>query len=148
MAVIQAICTSFLSEMMSGLQDFDNPGGDTFKLALFRAQGSIVGTFGAGTTNYSQMGADEATGTNYSAGGAALTNVSPTISGTTVYVDFADLVFTNVTLTASGALIYNDTQGGAAVCVLNFGGDKTVTANDMTIMFPTADATNAIIRLT
>jgi len=147
MALTQAMCTSFKVQLLTGLQDFTNGTGDTYKLALFRDQASIVGTFGAATTNYSQMGADEATGTNYVAGGAALTNVTPTSSGTTAYTDFADLVFSNVTLTASGALIYNDTQGGAAVAVLDFGGDKTATAADFTIIFPAAAAGTAIIRL-
>lgn len=147
MAITQAMCTSFKTQLLTGTHDFTNTTGDVFKLALFRAQASIVGTFGAGTTNYSDMGADEASGTNYSAGGSALTNVTPTASGTTAFTDFADLVFTNVTITTSGALIYNDTEGDKAVAVFNFGGDKTATAGDMTMIFPTADASNAIIRL-
>jgi hypothetical protein len=135
-----------MSELASGLMDFDNPAGNQFKLALFRATASIVGTFGAGTTNYSDMGADEASGTNYSAGGSNLTSVSPAIIGTTVVLDFANLTFTNVTLVTSGALIYNSTNGNRAVCVLNFGGDKTASASDLVITFPTPDATDAIIR--
>lgn len=147
MAITQAFCTSCKVELLKGIHDFTNTTGDSFKLALFRAQASIVGTFGAGTTNYSDMGADEASGTNYSAGGSALTNVTPTSSGTTAFTDFADLVFTNVTITTSGCLIYNDTESDRAVGVFNFGGDKTATAGDMTMIFPTADASNAIIRL-
>ena len=147
MAITQAMCTSFKQQLLVGTHDFTNTTGDSFKLALFRATASIVGTFGAGTTNYSDMGADEASGTNYSAGGSALTNVTPTRSGTTAFCDFADLVFTNVTITTSGALIYNDTEADKAVAVFSFGGDKTATAGDMTMIFPTADATNAIIRL-
>jgi len=147
MAITQAMCTSFKVELMTATHNFTNTTGDAFNIALFRATASIVGTFGAATTNYSDMGADEASGTNYSAGGQALTNVTPTSSGTTAYTDFADEVFTNVTITASGALIYNDTQGNRAVAVFNFGADKTATAGDMTIIFPTADASNAIIRL-
>ena len=147
MAITQAICTSFKVELMQAVHNFTNTTGNTFKLALFRAQASIVGTFGAGTTNYSDMGADQASGTNYTAGGSALTNVTPTSSGTTAYTDFADLVFTNVTITASGCLIYNSSASNKAVAVFNFGGDKTASASDMTIIFPTADATNAIIRL-
>ena len=147
MALTQAMCTSFKSELMSALHDFDNPAGNTFNLALFRATASIVGTFGAATTNYSDMGADEASGTNYAAGGQALSSVSPTSSGTTAYVDFADEVFTNVTITASGALIYNATNANRAVCVLDFGGDKSATAADFTIIFPAAAAATAIIRL-
>ncbi len=147
MAIIQAMCTSFKTELLTATHNFTNTTGDSFKLALFRATASIVGTFGAGTTNYSDMGADQATGTNYTAGGNTLTNVTPTSSGTTAYTDFADLVFTNVTITTSGALIYNSSKSDKAVAVFNFGGDKTATAGDLTIIFPTADATNAIIRL-
>lgn len=147
MALTQAMCTSFRVELMQALHDFTNSTGDTFKLALFRSQALISGTFGAATTNYSDMGADEASGTNYTAGGAALTNVTPTSSGTTAYTDFADLVFSNVTVTTSGALIYNSTASDRAVAVLDFGGDKTATAGDLTIVFPAADASTAIIRL-
>lgn len=147
MAISQAMCTSFKVELMKAVHNFTNGTGNTFKLALFRATASIVGTFGAGTTNYSDMGADEASGTNYTAGGAALTNVTPTSSGTTAYTDFADLTFSNVTITTSGCLIYNDTQSGKSVGVFSFGGDKTATAGDLTIIFPTADASNAVIRL-
>ena len=147
MAITQAMCTSFKQELLVGTHNFTTTTGDTFKLALFRATASIAGTFGAGTTNYSDMGADEASGTNYSAGGSALTNVTPTTSGTTALTDFADLVFTNVTITTSGCLIYNSTDSNKAVAVFDFGGDKTATAGDMTIIFPTADASNAIIRL-
>lgn len=147
MAITQAMTTSFKVELMTGLQNFTNGTGDVYKLALFRAAGSIVGTFGAGTTNYSQMGADEVSGTGYTAGGGTLTNVTPTSSGTTAYVDFADLVFSNVSITASGALIYNSSKSNRAVAILDFGGDKTATAADMTIIFPTAAAGTAIIRL-
>ena len=147
MAITQALCTSFKTQLLTGTHDFTNTTGDSFKLALFRATASISGTFGAATTNYSDMGADEASGTNYTAGGSALTNVTPTSSGTTAFTDFADLVFTNVTITTSGALIYNDTKSDKAVAVFDFGGDKTATAGDMTMIFPTADASNAIIRL-
>jgi len=147
MAIVQAMCTSFKTQLLTATHDFTNTTGDSFKLALFRAQASIVGSFGAATTNYSDMGADEASGTNYTAGGSALTNVTPTSSGTTAYTDFADLVFTNVTITTSGCLIYNDTKSDKAVAVFDFGSDKSAAAGDLTIIFPTADATNAIIRL-
>lgn len=147
MAITQAMCTSFKVELMQAVHNFTNSTGNTFKLALFRAQAIIVGSFGAGTTNYSDMGADEASGTNYTAGGSALTNVTPTSSGTTAYTDFADLVFSNVTITTSGCLIYNSSASDKSVAVFNFGGDKTATAGDLTIIFPTADASNAIIRL-
>lgn len=147
MALTQALTTSFKVELMRALHNFDNPAGNTFNLALFRATASIVGTFGAATTNYSQMGVDEASGTNYVAGGQALSSVTPTSSGTTAFTDFADEVFTNVTITASGALIYNVTSGNRSVAVLDFGGDKSATAADFTIIFPAAAASTAIIRL-
>lgn len=148
MALIQGDCTSFKVELLKAIHDFTNTTGDIFKLALFRSNSLLVGTFGPATTNYSDMGADEASGTNYSAGGSALTNVTPTSSGTTVFTDFADLVFTNVTITTSGALIYNSSKSNRAVCVLDFGGDKARTAADLTVTFPTPDASDAIIRLT
>ena len=147
MAITQAMSTSFKQQLLVAVHNFTTTTGNTFKLALFRATASIVGTFGAGTTNYSDMGADEASGTNYTAGGSNLTNVTPTSSGTTALTDFADLVFTNVTITTRGALIYNSSATNKAVAVFDFGGDKTATAGDMTIIFPTADASNAIIRL-
>lgn len=147
MAITQAMCTSFKVELMQAVHNFTASTGNTFKLALFRAQASIVGTFGAGTTNYSDMGADQASGTNYTAGGNPLTNITPTSSGTTALTDFADLTFANVTITTSGCLIYNSSASDKAVAVFNFGGDKTATAGDLTIIFPTADASNAVIRL-
>jgi hypothetical protein len=147
MAITQAMCSSFKQELLVATHNFTLTTGDVFKLALFRATASIVGTFGAGTTNYSNMGADQASGTNYSAGGLPLTNVTPTVSGTTAITDFADLTFTTVTITASGCLIYNSSKSDKAVGVFDFGGDKTATAGDLTIIFPTADASNAVIRL-
>lgn len=147
MALSQAMCTSFKQELMTATHNFTASTGDTFKLALFRATASIVGTFGAGTTNYSNMGADQATGTNYTAGGSPLTNITPVTSGTTAYADFTDLVFANVTITTSGCLIYNSSKSDKSVGVFSFGGDKTATAGDLTIIFPAADASNAVIRL-
>lgn len=149
MALTQAMCTSFKTELLTGTHDFTNSTGNTFKIALFRATASIVGTYGAATTNYSDVtgNSDEASGTGYSAGGNTLTNVTPTSSGTTAFTDFADTTWTTATITASGALIYNSSASNAAVAVLDFGGDKTSTAGDFTIVFPTADATDAIIRI-
>jgi hypothetical protein len=147
MAITQAMCSSFKQELLVATHNFTLTTGDVFKLALFRATASIVGTFGAGTTNYSNMGADQASGTGYSAGGSPLTNVTPTVSGTTAITDFADLTFTTVTITTSGCLIYNSSKSDKAVGVFDFGGDKTATAGDLTIIFPTADASNAVIRL-
>ena len=141
MAISQAMCTSFKKELMTATHNFTN-GANSFKLALYTSSASL----GAATTAYSTTA--EASGTNYTAGGAALTNVTPTTSGTTALTDFADLTFSNATVTANGALIYNDTASGdPAVVVLAFGADKTSTAGDFTIQFPTADASNAIIRI-
>jgi hypothetical protein len=142
MAISQAMCTSFKKELMTATHDFTASTGNTFKLALYTSSA----TLGASTTAYSAT--NEASGTGYSAGGGTLTNVTPTTSGTTALTDFADLTFSSATITANGALIYNDTAGGdPSVVVLAFGGDKTSTAGDFTIQFPTADASNAIIRI-
>ena len=149
MAISQAMCTSFKTELMTATHDFTTTTGNVFKIALFRATASIAGTYGAATTNYSEMtgDSDEATGTGYTAGGNSLTNVTPTSSGTTAYTDFADTTWSTATITASGALIYNSSASDASVAVLDFGADKTSTAGDFTIIFPTDDASNAIIRI-
>ena len=142
MAITQAMCTSFKKELLEGTHNFKNSGGSAFKLALFTSSA----TLGASTTAYATT--NEVSGTGYSAGGSALTRVDPTTSGTTAFTDFADLTFSTATITANGALIYNDdASNDAAVIVLAFGGDKTSTAGDFTIQFPTADASNAIIRI-
>ena len=146
MAISQAMCTSFKVELLQGKHNFTASSGHTFKLALFTSSASL----GASTTDYSTS--NEASGTNYSAGGSALTSVTPTSSGTTALCDFSELTFSSATVTARGGLIYNTTTGGGssttdAVIVLDFGGDKTSTAGDFTIQFPTADASNAIIRI-
>jgi hypothetical protein len=136
------MCTSFKVELLTGTHDFTNSTGDTFKLALYTSSA----TLDASTTAYTAT--NEASGTGYSAGGGTLTNVTPTSSGTTAFTDFADLTFSSATITARGCLIYNDTEAGdPAVAVLDFGGDKTSTNGDFTIQFPTADASNAIIRI-
>jgi len=141
MAITQAMCTSFKKELLEGTHNFKNSGGSTFKLALFTSSA----TLGAATTAYATT--NEATGSGYSAGGANLTRVDPSSSGTTALTDFADLTFSTATITANGALIYNSSASDKAVIVLAFGGDKTSTAGDFTIQFPTADASNAIIRI-
>lgn len=142
MAISTAMCTSFKQELLEAKHNFLASGGNTFKLALYTSSA----TLGAATTAYSAT--NEASGTNYTAGGAALTNVNPSSSGTTALTDFDDLTFSSATITANGALIYNDTASGdPAVCSLAFGGDKTSTAGDFTIQFPAADASNAIIRI-
>jgi len=145
MAITQAMCTSFKQELLEGKHDF-RTSGHTFNIALFTSSA----TLDASTTDYSTT--DEVSGTGYSAGGQALTNVDPTTSGTTAFCDFSDETFTTATITANGAMIYNTTTAGGtgttdAVVVLAFGGDKTSTAGDFTIQFPTADASNAIIRI-
>lgn len=141
MAISTAFCTSFKQGLMQGLHDFDNPGGNTFKIALYTS----TATLGASTTAYSAT--DEVTGTGYTAGGNTLTSVSPTTSGTTAYVDFADTTWSNATITANGALIYNANSSNASCVVLAFGSDKTSSNGDFTIVFPTANATDAIIRI-
>jgi hypothetical protein len=140
------MCTSFKDELLEGVHDFRASGGDTFKLALYTNSAS----FTAATTAYTATNEVGDSGT-YSAGGGTLTNVSPTTSGTTAFTDFADLSFTSATITARGALIYNTTPAhtytNPTVVVLDFGSDKTSTDGTFTIQFPTADASNAIIRI-
>ena len=136
------MCTSFKKELMQGVHNFTASTGNTFKLALYTNSAS----FTAATTAYTVT--NEVSGTGYTAGGGTLTNVTPTTSGTTAFTDFADLTFSTATITARGALIYNDTAAGdPTVVVLDFGSDKSSTAGDFTIVFPTADASNAIIRI-
>jgi hypothetical protein len=142
------MCTSFKKELLFGVHDFDLANGDTFKIALYTSSA----TLDASTTAYSAT--NEVSGTGYTATGQALTNVDPTSSGTTALTDFADETFTTATITARGALIYNTTPNttsisvsNPSVVVLDFGADKTSTAGDFTIVFPTADASNAIIRI-
>jgi hypothetical protein len=143
MAISQAMCTSFKVEILQAVHNFTQPGGNTFKIALYQSSA----TLGAATTAYTTSGEVPSTG-NYTAGGNTLTAVTPTSSGTTAYTDFADTTWSNATITANGALIYNSSASDKAVAVLAFGGDKTSTNGDFTIVFPTADATNAIIRIT
>jgi len=146
MAITQAMCTSFKQELLQGKHDFTASTGHTFKLALYTSSADLDAT----DTDYSTS--NEVSGTGYTAGGGTLTAVTPTTSGTTAFTDFSDLTFSSSTITANGALIYNTTTGGGsdttnAVCVLAFGGDKSSTNGDFTIQFPTADASNAIIRI-
>jgi len=137
------MATSFKVQLMQAVHNFTASTGNTFKLALY----DNTPSFTAATTAYTASGEVSASGT-YSAGGGTLTNVTPTSSGTTAFTDFADLSFTSATITAFGALIYNDTVAGdPAVCVLDFGGAKTSTNGTFTIIFPTADSTSAIIRI-
>ena len=141
MSITSALCTSFKQEILVGTHNFTATSGNSFKLALYTSSA----TLNASTTAYTTS--NEVSGTGYTATGAALTSVTPTTSGTTAFCDFADLTFSSSTITANGALIYNDTQSDKAVCTLAFGGDKTSTAGDFTIQFPTADASTAIFRI-
>jgi len=141
-----AMCTSFKKELLEGKHDFTN-GQDVYKLALYTNSAS----FTAATTAYTSSNEVSNSG-SYTAGGGALTNVTPTTSGTTALTDFADKTYTSATITARGALIYNtQTAGGSGttntVVVLDFGSDKASTSGDFQIVFPTADASNAIIRI-
>ena len=141
MAISTAMCTSFKQEILVGTHNFTASSGNTFKLALFTSSASL----GAATTAFSTS--NEVSGTGYSSGGGTLTSVTPTTSGTTALCDFSDLTFSSSTITANGALIYNSSASDKAVCAFAFGGDKTSTSGDFTITFPTADASNAIIRI-
>ena len=138
MPITQAMCSSFKQELLGGTHDLDT---DTLKIALYVS----AATLGATTTAYSAT--NEVSGTGYTAGGATLAGATITLSGTTAFVDFTDVTWTTSTITARGALIYNSTKANRAIAVLDFGSDKTSTASDFTIQFPTADATNAILRL-
>ena len=149
MAIAQAMCTSFKTELLTGTHNFAT-NGNAFKLALYAEGGggksSTTATLGATTTAYTTTG-EVANSGSYTAGGGALTKVAPTSSGTTAFTDFADLSFTTATITAMGALIYNDTNGDKAVAVLDFSSNKTSSSGTFTVQFPTADASNAIIRI-
>jgi hypothetical protein len=140
MAITQAICTSFKQELMEGVHDFQ-VAGDSLKVALYLT----AATLDASTTAYSAT--NETSGTGYTAGGAALTNIAPTTSGTTAYIDFSDVSWTTASFTARGALIYNTSDSNKAIAVLDFGADYIVTAGTFTIVWPTADASNAILRI-
>tara|TARA_R110000744_G_scaffold181836_2_gene301013 strand:+ start:939 stop:1373 length:435 start_codon:yes stop_codon:yes gene_type:complete len=136
------MCTSFKKELLEAVHNFTLSGGDTFKIALYTNSAA----FTAATTAYTAT--NEVTGTNYVAGGNTLTRIDPTSSGTTAFTDFADTTWASSTITARGAMIYNDTAAGnPAVVILDFGSDKTSTSGDFTVVFPTADATNAIVRI-
>ena len=142
MAIVQTMCTSFKAEVAQALHNFTAGTGDVFKLALYVATANL----GADTTVYTSTG--EASGTNYTAGGIALTNITPLAANGTGYWSFDDATFSNVTLTCAGALIYNSTNGNRAVCVLNFGQTITKTASNLVITFPAPGATDAVLRIT
>jgi hypothetical protein len=142
MSITQAVCTSFKQELLVGTHNFTVTSGDTFKIALYTSSASLDAT----TTAFSTTEEVSNSGT-YSSGGGTLVSVTPTTSGTTALCDFADISFTSATITARGALIYNSDDSNKAVAILDFGGDKTSTSGTFTIQFPTADASNAILRL-
>lgn len=160
MAISQAMVTSFKVQLLDGVHNFGtgvvraSTAADTYKIALYTS----AATLGATTTQYTapadpnasptDTGEVSQTGTGYTAGGNTLTvSVVPTSSSTTAYLSFSNTTWSTASITARGALIYNATQGNKAVAVLDFGSDKTSTSGDFTINFPTADASNAIIRI-
>jgi hypothetical protein len=142
MAITQAVCNSFKSELLGAVHDFDSGSGQVFKLALY----SSAATLGATTTVYTSTNEVSATG-QYTAGGGVLASQQVSLDGSVAIIDFADLSFTGVTLTAEGALIYNTSASNKAVCVLNFGGDKTATSGTFTIQFPAFTSAAAILRI-
>jgi hypothetical protein len=150
MALTSALCTSFKVELLEGDQDFSN-GADAYKVALFKANASISGTFGAATTNYSEMtsSSDElAAAGGYSTGGFALTNVNPTSTSTTAFTDFSvNASWSSATFTTRGCLIYNTSDSNSAVAVIDFGADYAVSGGTFEIQWPAADSSNAIIRI-
>ena len=136
------MCTSFKKELMEAVHNFKNSGGNTFRIALYTNSAS----FTAATTAYNSS--KEGSGTNYTAKGNSLTRVDPTTSSTTAYTDFADSTWSSSTITARGALIFNDSASGdPSVCVLDFGSDKSSSSGDFTVVFPTASSSAAIIRI-
>ena len=147
-SITTAMPTSFKVEILKAVHNFTASTGNTFKLALLKSTASGSGTFGAATTNYSDLGSDELpTATGYTQTGNTLTSVTPVADSTTAVCDFDDTSWTSATFTTCGALIYNSTASGAACAVLSFGGDQTVSSGDFTIQFPAAAAATAIIRI-
>jgi hypothetical protein len=144
MAITTAMCNSFKQELLGGLHDLDS---DVLKVALIKV--SPAGTYNKASTNYSDItgNTDEASGTGYTAGGQILDSASITLSGDVAFVDFADEVFVNATISATGCMIYNVSNGNAAIAVFDFGGTISSTNGDFTIVFPTPDASNAVIRI-
>jgi hypothetical protein len=147
-SITTAMPTSFKVELFKAVHDFTASTGDTFKIALLKAAAAGSGTFGAATTNYSDLSTDElGSGSGYTTGGNTLVSITPVADGTTAICDFDNTTWSAATFTTSGALIYNDTSSDAAVAVLSFGGDQQVSSGDFEIQFPTAAAATAIIRI-
>jgi hypothetical protein len=146
--VTTAMPTSFKVELLKGVHNFTASTGDTFKVALLKAAAAGSGTYGAATTNYSQLGTDElGNGSGYTTGGNTLVSVTPVADGTTAVCDFVDTTWSAASFTTCGALIYNNTDAGAACAVLSFGDDWQVSSGDFQIQFPTAGSSTAIIRV-
>lgn len=144
MAITTALCNSFKEELLGGVHDLDT---DTIKIALIKD--TPTGTYNKSTTNYSDVtgNSDEATGTGYTAGGNTLTSPVISLDGDTAIVDFADTTWSTATISADGCILYNSSASNAAIAVIDFGGTVTSTAGDFIVSFPTADASNAIIRI-
>jgi hypothetical protein len=144
MSIASAVCNSFKQEILVGTHNFTASSGNAFKLAMYTSSASL----GAGTTAYSSSNEiSNTSGSAYSAGGKTIVSVTPVLDGTVAVCDFADISFTSASFTANGCLIYNDTQADKAVCVVAFGGDKTVSSGTFTIQFPAAAASTAIVRI-
>ena len=144
MTISSAVCNSFKQEILVGTHNFTASSGNAFKLAMYTSSASL----GAGTTAYASTNEiTNASGSAYSAGGKTIVSVTPALDGTVAVCDFADISFTSASFTANGCLIYNDTQADKAVCVVAFGGDKTVSSGTFTIQFPAAGASTAIVRI-
>jgi len=144
MTISSAICNTFKQEILVGTHNFTASSGNSFKLALYTSSASL----GAGTTAYATTNEiSNTSGSAYTAGGKVIVSVTPALDGSVACCDFADISFTSASFTANGCLIYNDTQADKAVCVVAFGGDKTVSSGTFTIQFPAADASNAIVRI-
>jgi hypothetical protein len=144
MTIASAVCNSFKQEILVGTHNFTASSGNAFKLALYTSSASL----GAGTTAYASTNEiSNTSGSAYSAGGKTIVSVTPALDGTVAVCDFADISFTSASFTANGCLIYNDTQADKAVCVVAFGGDKTVSSGTFTIQFPAASSSAAIVRI-
>jgi len=144
MSIDSAICNSFKQQILVGTHNFTASSGDDFKLAMYTSSASL----GAGTTAYSSTNEiSNTSGSAYSAGGKTIVSVTPALDGTVAVCDFADISFTSASFTANGCLIYNDSEADKAVCVVAFGGDKTVSSGTFTIQFPAAGASTAIVRI-
>ena len=144
MSIASAVCNSFKQQILVGTHNFTTTSGDDFKLALYTSSASL----GAGTTAYATTNEiSNTSGSAYTAGGKEIVSVTPALDGSVACCDFADISFTSASFTANGCLIYNDTQADKAVCVVAFGGDKTVSSGTFTIQFPAASSSAAIVRI-